>query len=107
MVQGDEPMINSKMIDQAITPMLVDKNINVTNLIGKIKNHEDLLNKNTIKVVCDKNSFALYFSRSPIPDNISKFPFYGKQVCVILLKNFFEYSSMKETPLEISESIDM
>ena len=109
MVQGDEPMINSRMIDQAIKPMLLDKNVYVTNLIGKIKNYEDLLNKNTIKVVCDKNSFALYFSRSPIPDNIPKFPFYGKQVCVIpFQKNFLlEYSSMKETPLEISESIDM
>ena len=104
MVQGDEKKINSKMIDQAIKPMLLDKNVYVTNLIGKIKNHEDLLNKNTIKVVCDKNSFALYFSRSH-SDNISKFPFYGKQVCVIPFeKIFLEYSSMKETPLEISES---
>lgn len=109
MVQGDEPLINSHMIDQAVQPMLLDKNIYVTNLIGKIKNQADLLNKNTIKVVCDKNSYALYFSRSPIPNNITEFPFYGKQVCVIPFeKNFLiEYSSMEETPLEIIESIDM
>ena len=106
MVQGDEPLINSHMIDQAVQPMLLDKNIYVTNLIGKIKNQADLLNKNTIKVVCDKNSYALYFSRSPIPNNITEFPFYGKQVCVIPFeKNFLiEYSSMEETPLEIIES---
>ena len=61
MVQGDEPMINSSMIDQAIKPMLQNKRIYVTNLIGKIKNHEEFVNRNTIKVVCDKNSFALYF----------------------------------------------
>ena len=103
MVQGDEPMINSFMIDQALKPMLQDKKIYITNLIGKIKNPEEFYNRNTIKVVCDEESYALYFSRSPIPDNIKQFPFYGKQVCVIPFeKNFLlEYSSMKETPLEI------
>ena len=75
MVQGDEPMINEVMIDQAIKPMIIDKKIYITNLIGKIKNLEDLMNKNTIKVVCDKDSYALYFSRSPIPNNIKEYPF--------------------------------
>ena len=90
MVQGDEPMINEVMIDQAIKPMIIDKKIYITNLIGKIKNLEDLMNKNTIKVVCDKDSYALYFSRSPIPNNIKEYPFYGKQVCVIPFeKNFY------------------
>ena len=109
MVQGDEPMINEIMIDQALKPMLKDNNIYVTNLLGKIKSKEELNNKNKIKVVCDQYSYALYFSRSPIPDKITNYPFYGKQVCVIPFeKNFlFEYSSMKETQLEISESIDM
>ena len=109
MVQGDEPMINEIMIDQALKPILQNKNKYVTNLLGKIYSVDDLNNKNTIKVVCDKNSNALYFSRSPIPNNIINYPFYGKQVCVIPFeKNFlFEYSLMKETPLEIKESIDM
>ena len=37
MVQGDEPMINPEMIDQAINPMFSDKKIKITNLMEKSK----------------------------------------------------------------------
>ena len=35
MIQGDEPMVTGKMIDNALQPMLSDKSINVINLIGQ------------------------------------------------------------------------
>ena len=37
MVQGDEPMIHPQMITQAVQPMIEDKNIMITNLMGKIE----------------------------------------------------------------------
>jgi 3-deoxy-manno-octulosonate cytidylyltransferase (CMP-KDO synthetase) len=111
MVQGDEPMINKMMIKQSLQPMLENNEIYVTNLIGKISEKNDFTNKNTIKVVCDNNSYAMYFSRSPIPfmNDEKMFPKFGKQVAIIPFeKNFlFEYSSMKQTSLEIIESVDM
>ena len=67
MVQGDEPMINSKMITDSIQPLLENKKINVVNLIGSINNKKDFENPNFIKVVHDQNYNALYFSRSSIP----------------------------------------
>lgn len=110
MIQGDEPMVNSKMIDEAIKPLIKDKSINVLNLISPINNQRELRDKNTIKVVADKNSFALYFSRSIIPFN-KKFKknYFMKQVCVIPFKRNFilKYSTLKETKLEKIESIDM
>ena len=110
MIQGDEPMVNSKMIDEAIKPLIKDKSINVLNLISPINNQRELRDKNTIKVVADKNSFALYFSRSIIPFN-KKFKknYFMKQVCVIPFKRNFilKYSALKETKLEKIESIDM
>ena len=37
MIQGDEPMVTGKMIDNALKPMLSDKSINVINLVSPIK----------------------------------------------------------------------
>ena len=110
MVQGDEPMINQKMITQAVSPMLEDKNILVTNLIGKIEDINEFNDKNCIKVVCDINGDALYFSREPIPtSSITNSIHMGKQICVIPFKRDFLlfYNNLMPTPLEIAESIDM
>ena len=110
MVQGDEPMVDEKMVDMSIEPFLKDKKVNVVNLISKIKDRKTFFDTNAIKVVKDNNNNALYFSRSPIPQNRKKNKFFGyKQVCIIPFKrNFlFKYLKMKETSLEITESIDM
>ena len=110
MVQGDEPMINSNMITQAITPMIKNKKINVVNLISPIKNGKDFNDKNFIKVVHDKKYNAIYMSRAKIPFmKFKKNLNIKKQVCVIPFKRDFliKYNNMKPTPLEKIESIDM
>jgi 3-deoxy-manno-octulosonate cytidylyltransferase (CMP-KDO synthetase) len=110
MVQGDEPMIHPNMITEAISPMLNDSEILITNLLGKIKNKKEFRDKNCIKVVCDLESNALYFSREPIPtrSKIDTIPM-GKQICIIPFRRDFllEYNKLDPTPLEIAESVDM
>lgn len=66
-IQADEPLLHPSMIDDIVRPLLEDKDISMTTLKKKITDPEDLNNPNVIKVVCDKNGYALYFSRSPIP----------------------------------------
>jgi 3-deoxy-manno-octulosonate cytidylyltransferase (CMP-KDO synthetase) len=66
-IQGDEPFIEGEMIDQAIEPLLFDKNVNVSTLAKKIESVEELKSASIPKVVFDYHNFALYFSRSPIP----------------------------------------
>ena len=90
MVQGDEPMIHSNMISEAVMPLIQDSKIKVSNLLGKITTLKELEDKNCIKVVYDKNFDALYFSREKIPtgSDIDKFSF-GKQICIIPFKRFF------------------
>ena len=110
MVQGDEPMTSPDMIEDAINPMIKDESIQVANLLGKIKNEEEFEDRNCIKVVCDKYSNALYFSREPIPTRFkSNVVPMGKQVCIIPFRRDFliSYTSWEETPLESIESIDM
>ncbi len=110
MIQGDEPMINSHMVNEALNPMIKNRRINVTNLLGKITNKNEFNDKNCIKVVTNKNLNAIYFSRYAIPTyaNFNN-SCVGKQICVIPFRRNFllSYNSWKISPLEKLESIDM
>jgi len=110
MVQGDEPMTHPDMITEALTPMLRDPEVLVTNLLGDIESIEEFEDRNCIKVVCDLEDNAVYFSREPIPtrEKIKNIPM-KKQVCAIPFARRFllEYTEMSPTPLEIAESVDM
>lgn len=110
MVQGDEPMIHPDMISEAVNPMLQDPSLQVVNLLGKIESIAEFEDRNCIKVVCDLQGYALYFSREPIPTRAkaASIPM-GKQVCVIPFRRDFllKYTSLEPTPLEIAESVDM
>lgn len=66
-IQGDEPFIPGRMIDQAIEPLLFDTSVEVSTLAKRITRVDELTNPSIPKVVFDYNNFALYFSRSPIP----------------------------------------
>jgi len=111
MVQGDEPLTFPQMIDEAVNPMLKDKDIIITNLVADLDTVEEFEDPNEVKVVMDKNNNALYFSREPIPSRkkgVLDVPM-KKQVCVIPFTRDFllEYNEMEPTPLEIIESVDM
>ena len=109
MVQGDEPMTQSDMIAEAITPMINNLEIVVTNLMGDIKSVEEFEDRNCIKVVCDLDNNALCFSREPIPTRMFGDVDMKKQVCIIPFRRDFllEYTKLAPTPHEIVESVDM
>ena len=109
MVQGDEPMTHPNMIIEAVSPMLDDPEILVTNLLSNIESIEEFEDRNCIKVVCDLNSDALCFSREPIPTRKYGKVEMKKQVCIIPFRREFllRYISLEPTPVEIAESIDM
>lgn len=66
-VQGDEPTISPRTIEAAVEAILSDDSIDISTTCEKIENINDVLSPDVVKVVTDKNDFALYFSRSPIP----------------------------------------
>ncbi len=108
MVQGDEPLVNPKMIEQSLKPFKNDKTINVVNLIGKI-NKKEAMNSDCIKVVKNKFDKAIYFTRSLIPSGVKSGGTYFKQICIIPFRRNFlkKYIKLKPTNLEKLESIDM
>lgn len=112
MVQGDEPLIVPEMIEAAVAPMLRDPAIRCVNLAGRIRSEQDLVDRNTIKVVMARDGRALYFSRQPIPSAGGRS--FGavdwrKQVCVIPFRReaLLSFASLPRGPLEDLESIDM
>jgi 3-deoxy-manno-octulosonate cytidylyltransferase (CMP-KDO synthetase) len=66
-VQGDEPLVEPAMIEQAIGPFREDPTLQMTSLRARITDAAELADPNIVKVVVDRDGFALYFSRAPIP----------------------------------------
>ncbi len=111
MIQGDEPMLDPAMITQLIAPVLDDPDLKITNLIAPIDTDEDFNDSKIVKVVLDRNDFALYFSREPIPSKklYKGTPPRWKQLGIILFERdaLLEYIALPPTPLEVVESVDM
>ena len=107
-IQGDEPYINPRDIDNAIKPLLKDKTLNVSTLAVELKN--DFYNENKVKVVFDKNNNALLFSRSLIPNNfksIAKIKYYKHLGLYVYRKNFLlKFNKIKQTSVEMAESLE-
>lgn len=66
-INGDEPLIDPKVIEAIIPKEMVRTNIFVSNLMTKIKSPVEAVDFTNIKVVTDDQGNALFFSRSPIP----------------------------------------
>jgi 3-deoxy-manno-octulosonate cytidylyltransferase (CMP-KDO synthetase) len=119
-VQGDEPLIHPEMIDQAITPLVVDPSIPMSTVCKRIENREEAFDPNVVKVVFDVNGFALYFSRAPIPwdrdrwagkDSFRDLPFSRllyKHIGLYVYRRDFllQYSKMPQTVLETTEKLE-
>lgn len=119
-VQGDEPLIEPAMIDEAIKPLIEDESVRMGTLKSRIKNLHDFLSPNVVKVVTDGEGFALYFSRSPLPnfrdkwDDLKDEKFVaGKLLCykhvglyVYRREFLLQFARMSPTYLELAEKLE-
>lgn len=65
-IQGDEPFISTHQLEM-LASLFQDPRTEIATLIKPFTKGEDIFNTNSPKVVCDRDDFALYFSRSVIP----------------------------------------
>ena len=65
-IQGDQPILDSEMIDEAVRPFLEDPSLLMSTIKTKISS-EHYNDPSVVKVVVDENDYALYFSRALIP----------------------------------------
>jgi len=107
-VQGDEPLIDPKVIDELAQEFLNDTALQMASVMS-IMDTEDYQNPNVVKVVTDLNNNALYFSRSllPYPRVAGKANVY-KHIGIYAYKKDFllKFAKLEPTPLEQSESLE-
>ena len=108
-IQGDEPLLEPQMIDELVKPLLEDPNLLMSTLKQRIEEIEELNNPNVVKVVTDRNDYALYFSRSPLPYNRTGVEVnYFKHVGLYAYRKAFllQYAALERTLLERAESLE-
>ncbi len=66
-IQGDEPLIHPESIDLAVQVLLDNEEVRMSSLKTEIKDYGQYISPHVVKVVCNNQDEALYFSRSPVP----------------------------------------
>lgn len=114
-VQGDEPLLEPAMIEEAVAPLLHDPSVLCGTLARTLQDVQDLHSSGIVKVVVDRNGDALYFSRSPIPfardgqpeEWLSLHTYYKHIGLYVFRREFLlQYASLPQTPLEMTEKLE-
>ncbi len=111
-LQGDEPLISPDIISNTIKRILKDTQAVVSTPVCLVDETENLSDTNSAKVVFDKNHYALYFSRSIIPNSTryekSKAGLYYKHIGLYVYKSDFlkKFVKLKESSLENTEKLE-
>jgi len=66
-IQGDQPCFQPSVVTDLVRPLIADRSLPMSTLKYRISRKEEIENPNHVKVVTDRDGFALYFSRCPIP----------------------------------------
>ena len=108
-IQGDEPMVKPEMIDELARALLDDKDVKMATLAKVIEDDAEADDPNVVKVVIDKQGFALYFSRSmiPYPRFETSKPYFKHLGLYSYTKDFlFEFANWPKSKLEMAEGLE-
>ncbi|MBI5145580.1 MAG: 3-deoxy-manno-octulosonate cytidylyltransferase [Candidatus Omnitrophica bacterium] len=111
-IQGDEPLIHPTMIDAVARTLLDDPTVSMTTIMKKIEDPKEIEDPHVVKVITDRNNFALYFSRAGIPHHAQYSdvtqPVYYKHIGLYgYTKDFlFIYKNLPPSALEKTERLE-
>ncbi len=111
-IQGDEPLIPPQAIKDVIAPFFSHPQLQMSTLASPIKTTSELHNPDVVKVIVDREGFALYFSRYPIPYSRDGDGAIGilrlKHIGVYGYRKDFllHFSALKPSPLERAEGLE-
>lgn len=128
-IQGDEPLVEPGMIDEAVAPFFAEADLVMGTLCRPIDSQEEQQSPHVVKVVRDRRGFALYFSRAPIPyvrvesrerrvegkgqpgpqpSTLSSQLFWYKHIGLYVYRRDFllELARLRPTPLEEQEQLE-
>ncbi len=111
-VQGDEPFIDTRSLGLLVDVFKkdADEQIDLASLKTPIEDEAQINNPNVVKVICDQNDFAMYFSRSAIPYNRAQLKdvLHYKHIGVYAFRKdaLIEFSKLEIKALEAAEKIE-
>ena len=107
-VQGDEPLIDSRLIAEVAAALERSGEASVSTAAHPIHDQAALANPNVVKVVLDAAGYALYFSRSRIPYPREAGGIWFRHAGIYAYRARFlkDFSSMKPSPLERTEALE-
>lgn len=111
-LQGDEPFVRPEMLERLVAPYLAGENPDMSTLAFKIS-EADFPRPEVVKVIVDRDNYALYFSRSMIPylrskeATLAQLPVYHHMGMYAFRAAFLQqYCSLAQGDLEKAESLE-
>ncbi len=110
-VQGDEPLVDPRLIDRFVETLRTNRNVGIITAAHQFSDARDALSPHQVKVVIDRAGNALYFSRAPIPASrnaeSSRSLFLRHQgIYGFRRASLLQFVQWKPTPLERCESLE-
>ena len=115
-VQGDLPFFPPRMVEDALARLQQSPEAAMATVKTPVYESEELHNPNVVKVVTDRQGYALYFSRSPLPcyrdgvpasDSRGEVLAYRHIGLYVYRKDFLlTFASLPPTPLEETEKLE-
>jgi 3-deoxy-manno-octulosonate cytidylyltransferase (CMP-KDO synthetase) len=109
-VQGDEPLIDPKLIDRLAAALRRDRTLEMITAAHPFENAAEASSPHQVKVIVDLRGNALYFSRFAIPfprDRSAPVKYLRHQgIYGFRRKTLLQFVKWKSTPLERAESLE-
>lgn len=117
-LQGDEPLIPQSLIELTAQGLIQNPEAGMSSICTPIQHDSDVFNPNVVKVVLNKQQFAMYFSRASIPwdrdayrseqvQKTNKMPVYRHIGMYGYRVSFLQqYTQMEPCVLETTESLE-
>ena len=108
-LQGDEPFVKPKMLEQLVEPYLAGEKPEMTTLAYPMDLATEHHEPGIVKVITDIKQNAIYFSRSPIPYFRTQVPVpVYHHIGLYAFRHDFlmQYTKLTQTPLEQAEALE-
>lgn len=107
-IQGDEPLVDAETVRRLVAPLLEEPSLRMSTLSYRIRNPVETASPNIVKVVSDRQGFAMYFSRSLIPFSESHEGVFYKHIGLYAYRKSFlvDFSRMEPSVLEKRERLE-
>jgi len=108
-IQGDEPLVDPRLIDRLIEKLRSDRKIDIVTAAHSFEDAAEASSPHQVKVVVDLRGRALYFSRTaiPYPHNVSQIKYLRHQgIYGFRRETLLQFVKWKPTLLERAESLE-